>query len=91
MRILKIFIAGPRVIKELDKNISAKLGNICDKNYDVLVGDADGIDSRIQKFYPFKTMKDLNNFFNTKEKDSNLKNYYLKEILINLCKHVYFK
>ena len=43
---MKIFIAGPRAIKELDKNISVKLENICAKNYEGLVGDADDKESR---------------------------------------------
>ena len=76
---MKIFIAGPRVIKELDKNITIKLNNICEKNYNVLIGDAEGIDSSIQKFfyqkfYQFKGMSDLENFLNANVKlDSKLK------------------
>ncbi len=50
MKNLRIFIAGPRLISELDENINKKLNSICEKGYDVLVGDADGIDSSIQKF-----------------------------------------
>ena len=57
--ILKIFIAGPRAIKELDENISKKLENICAKNYEVLVGDADGIDSSVQKFLQLKSYRNV--------------------------------
>lgn len=60
--ILKIFIAGPRAIKELDKNICVKLENICAKNYDVLVGDADGIDSCIQRFFEAKSYRKVTIF-----------------------------
>ena len=49
--ILKIFIAELKAIKELDENISKKLENICAKNYEVLIGDADGIHSSVQNFY----------------------------------------
>ena len=59
---MKIFIAGPRAIKELDKNISVKLENICTKNYDILVGDADGIDSSIQKFLQIKSYRNVTVF-----------------------------
>lgn len=59
MKTLKIFIAGPRAIKELDENIIIKLKNICEKNYDVLVGDADGIDSGIQKFLSQREYKNV--------------------------------
>lgn len=50
MNKLKIFIAGPRAIKELDENVLKKLESICQKKYDILVGDADGIDSSVQIF-----------------------------------------
>ncbi len=62
MRILKIFIAGPRVINELDENVNKKLNSICEKGYDVLVGDADGIDSSIQKFLNDKKYKNVTVF-----------------------------
>lgn len=62
MRILKIFIAGPRAIKELDENIIMKLKSICEKNYDVLLGDADGIDSSIQKFLSQREYKNVTIF-----------------------------
>lgn len=62
MRSLKVFIAGPRAIKELDKNISIKLESICAKNYDVLVGDANGIDSSIQKFLQIKSYRNVTVF-----------------------------
>ena len=54
---MKIFIAGPRAINELDENIVTKLKNICKKNYDVLVGDAKGVDSSVQRFLVKKNYK----------------------------------
>ena len=59
---MKVFIAGPRAITELDENIYHKLNSICDKNYDVLVGDADGIDTSIQKFLQSKLYKNVRVF-----------------------------
>lgn len=59
---MKVFIAGPRAINELDENINIKLNNICEKNYDILVGDADGIDSSIQKFLSEKEYKNVTVF-----------------------------
>ena len=54
---MKVFIAGPRVINELDENIVTKLKSICKKNYDVLVGDAKGVDSSVQRFLVEKNYK----------------------------------
>ena len=45
-----MFIAGPRAIKNLDENINNKLENICKEEHEILIGDADGIDSCVQKF-----------------------------------------
>lgn len=47
---MKIFIAGPRAITKLDDNIVLKLNNICNKNYDILIGDAKGIDTCVQQY-----------------------------------------
>ena len=47
---MKVFIAGPRIVNELDECVKQKLENICTKQYEVLVGDADGIDSGVQKY-----------------------------------------
>jgi len=46
---VKVFIAGPRTVKELDENIIDKLNSICEKGFDILIGDANGIDSSVQK------------------------------------------
>lgn len=72
---MKIFIAGLRAIKELDKNISVKLENICAKNYEVLVEDADGIDSSIQKLLQIGLEEQYYKFYDEK----------LKEIAIKWC------
>ena len=56
---MKVFIAEPRIVREIDKNIIFKLENICDKNYEILIGDAAGIDSCVQKFLQFKLYKNV--------------------------------
>lgn len=47
---MNIFIAGPREITSLDENIIKKLNCIIDKSYSILIGDAKGIDSKVQQF-----------------------------------------
>lgn len=87
--ILKIFIAGPRAIKSLDKNIINKIDNICKKNYEIIVGDADGIDSSVQEYLSQRKYKNVklyasngiarNNYGNWRvenvEVDSNIKGF----------------
>lgn len=47
---MKIFVAGPRSIKKLDKPVKIKLENIIKEKHTVLVGDAFGIDKLTQQF-----------------------------------------
>ena len=86
---MKIFIAGPRAIKSLDKNIINKIDNICKKNYEIIVGDADGIDSSVQEYLSQRKYKNVklyasngiarNNYGNWRvenvEVDSNIKGF----------------
>lgn len=59
---MNIFIAGPRAITKLDENIYNKLNSICAKNYDILIGDATGIDTTIQNYLQNKEYKNVKVF-----------------------------
>lgn len=54
----KVFISGSISLKDIPEKAKKSLQNIIQANLDVLVGDADGIDSLIQQFY------DSNNYHN---------------------------
>lgn len=47
---MKVFISGSLNIKILDSNVKKRLMNIVTGEFEILVGDADGVDSAIQKF-----------------------------------------
>ncbi|MFA0434420.1 hypothetical protein EDB60_105258 [Vibrio crassostreae] len=47
----KVFISGSMKIKNLDPQVLYRLKHIIDSNYEVLVGDANGVDSSIQNFF----------------------------------------
>ena len=47
---MKIFIAGARSITTIDNFVISKLRSICDKHFDVLVGDCYGVDTIVQSF-----------------------------------------
>lgn len=53
----KIFISGSMGIKNLDKNVEARINNIVESGYQVIVGDASGVDSSIQEYLTSKNMK----------------------------------
>ena len=44
----RVFIAGSMSIKHLDTNIQLRLDKVADQDLEVLVGDADGVDTSIQ-------------------------------------------
>jgi hypothetical protein len=46
----KVFISGSMRIKNLDRNVTERLDNIINSNYEVIVGDANGVDSSIQNY-----------------------------------------
>lgn len=47
---VKVFIGGSRVITNLPSSIAARIDNIIDSNFTVLVGDASGADKCVQKY-----------------------------------------
>lgn len=45
-----VFIAGSITIKHLDLKVQERIMNIVHQDFDVVVGDADGVDTSIQQF-----------------------------------------
>ena len=46
---MKVFIGGAKAITALPEPVIGKLQTICEKQYDILVGDCSGVDSAVQK------------------------------------------
>ncbi len=46
----KVFIAGSMNIKHLDPKVKVRLDNIAAQDFEIVVGDADGVDSSIQAY-----------------------------------------
>lgn len=59
---MKVFIAGAREIKNLKSIVIDKLNNIIKNEYDVLVGDANGVDKNIQEYLKIKNYKNVTVF-----------------------------
>ena len=59
---MKIFIAGARALSHFDAEVCHKLQSIYEKGYDVLIGDAAGIDSAVQRYYAEKNYKSVTIF-----------------------------
>lgn len=46
----KVFIAGSITIKNLDLKVKERIKNIIDQEFEILVGDADGVDCSVQQY-----------------------------------------
>ena len=55
----KVFISGSMRIKNLDKNVLERINNIIDSDYQVIVGDAGGVDASIQEYLKNKHIKSV--------------------------------
>lgn len=56
---MKVFIAGPRAISALNQKVRDRLDNIISNKFTVVVGDANGIDKAIQKYFYEVNYKDI--------------------------------
>lgn len=47
---MNIFIAGPRVMRSVNDRVADRINSMIEKDYTILVGDANGIDKAIQSY-----------------------------------------
>ena len=80
---MKIFIAGARAIEQLDDNVKTKLLSIYEKGYDVLVGDAAGIDSAVQKFYADRNYPNVTVFASNGTARNNIGNWTVENVSVD--------
>jgi len=78
---MKIFIAGARAITKFDDNVTNKLSSICEKGYGVLVGDASGVDSSVQKFYADMNYNNVTVFASNGIARNNIGNWNVENIV----------
>jgi len=55
----KVFISGSMRIKNINHNVLRRIDNIIDSEFQVLVGDADGVDTSIQSYLVTKGAKSV--------------------------------
>ncbi|MFH2046873.1 MAG: hypothetical protein ABIK92_17220 [Pseudomonadota bacterium] len=77
---IRVFISGSMRIKRLDKNVLSRINNILDKEYRVIVGDADGVDSSIQEYLNQKGAKSVLVYCTGSQPRNNIGNWETKNI-----------
>ena len=79
---MKVFIAGPRAETELDSNITKRLDKICNSNYTVIIGDADGIDSSVQKYLCDRNYQNVCVFASNGKARNNFGNWKIENVIV---------
>jgi hypothetical protein len=77
----KVFIGGSRKITRLNKDIKGRIDNIIQKEYTVLIGDANGVDKSVQKYLFDKGYKNVRVFCMGNECRNNIGNWETKHIV----------
>lgn len=76
----KVFISGSMRIKNLDKNVLERINNIIDSDYQVIVGDADGVDSSIQNYLKEKKSESVIVYCTGKKPRNNIGHWLTENI-----------
>lgn len=75
----KVFISGSMRIKKLDQIVLDRIDNIVDSDYQVLVGDATGVDSSIQEYLNAKQSKSVVVYFAGSQPRNNIGHWVIKQ------------
>ncbi|NUM49321.1 MAG: hypothetical protein HUU38_31865 [Anaerolineales bacterium] len=71
----KVFIGGSRKIISLNPDIKARLDNIIEKGYAILIGDANGADKAVQKYLHENAYQNVQVFCMDQECRNNIGNW----------------
>ncbi len=80
----KVFISGSMRIKNLDANILERINNILESKFQVIVGDADGVDSSIQEYLVVKKSSSVIVYCSGSAPRNNYGNWDIKTVKTNL-------
>ncbi|MFH1931890.1 MAG: hypothetical protein ABIN18_09915 [Pseudomonadota bacterium] len=77
---MKVFISGSISIKKLPKCALEKLDNIINREYSILIGDAKGVDSLVQKYLLKKKYRNITVHYAGKRIRHNYGNWNTRKI-----------
>jgi hypothetical protein len=80
---MKVFIGGSRNIKELDENVVRALFDELNSGSKILVGDADGVDTEIQKFCNSQNYNNIVVYASNGKARNNAGNFEIKKIPVS--------
>ena len=77
---IKVFIGGSRRITELPSSVAARIDNIIEGNFTILVGDASGVDRRVQQYLAEKRYENVLVFYTGDVCRNNAGNWKTKAV-----------
>ena len=78
---MKVFISGSIKIKEIPNCAIKKIDNIIESNLHILIGDAKGIDSLVQKYLQQKLYQNVTVYYAGNTLRNNLGNWPTKQVV----------
>lgn len=78
--IKKVFISGSIKIKKIDTKVIERLKNIVTSNLEVIVGDADGVDSLIQEYLKLNSVHSVVVYCSGETPRNNLGHWDIKKV-----------
>lgn len=79
---MKVFIAGPRALKSIDDKVIMKLNNLISKNFEIIVGDAAGIDSAVQSYFAKQGYKNVMVYATEGKYRNNIGSWEIKNVQV---------
>lgn len=79
----KVFISGSMRIKNLDRNVLIRIDNIVNSDYQVIVGDASGVDSSIQEYLNASHSKSVVVYCAGDRPRNNIGHWIVEKVYVN--------
>lgn len=80
---MKVFIGGARQLHTLNESVIEKLNNILAQNFDILIGDANGIDTSVQKYCHDHDYKNVTVYASNGRARNNIGNWEIKNVQVD--------
>lgn len=78
---MRVFISGSIKIKKVDENVLSRIDNIVNKSeYQIIIGDANGVDSSIQKYLNKMQSKSVTVYCSGNKPRNNIGSWNIKKI-----------
>ncbi|RCX20944.1 hypothetical protein DFR58_101146 [Anaerobacterium chartisolvens] len=77
---MNIFIAGPRAISKLNESVIRKIKEIIEDNFNILVGDANGVDKAVQHFCNEHNYRNVKVYATKGKTRNNIGNWYVHNV-----------